>query len=165
MVGEWAWPEEATETKWPLTNNDILGHVVQRLRNIVHQPVVKPPPPSFPRFTIKACVLGKFCSGKTTCLAKLAAGTRHARQARDARTNTMLHHLATEMWKKFGWLNYFCLCVCVCVCVLFPGSAHGIYVLSADSLIKEALNAYRNGEEVSLVLDNFIVTSLVSLFI
>ncbi|XP_056275444.1 LOW QUALITY PROTEIN: sperm flagellar protein 2-like [Pseudoliparis swirei] len=98
MVGEWAWPEEATETKWPLTNNDILGHVVQRLRNIVHQPVVKPPPPSFPRFTIKACVLGKFCSGKTTCLAKLAA-------------------------------------------------AHGIYVLSADSLIKEALNAYRNGEE------------------
>ncbi|XP_029296259.1 sperm flagellar protein 2 isoform X2 [Cottoperca gobio] len=100
MVGEWAWPEEAGETKLPLTNNNILGHVVLRLRNIVHQSNVKPFSPSFPHFTLKACVLGKFCSGKTTCLAKFA-------------------------------------------------EAHGIYVLSADTLIKEALNAYRKGEEVT----------------
>ncbi|XP_031712132.1 sperm flagellar protein 2 isoform X3 [Anarrhichthys ocellatus] len=72
MVGEWAWPEEAGETKLPLTNNNILGHVVLRLRNIVHQPAVEPSLPPFPHYTIKACVLGKFCSGKTTCLAKLA---------------------------------------------------------------------------------------------
>ncbi|KAM8886989.1 sperm flagellar protein 2 isoform 2-T2 [Spinachia spinachia] len=72
MVGEWAWPEEAGQTKLPLTNNNILGHVVLRLRNIVHQPVVEPSPPPFPHFTIKACVLGKFCSGKTTCLTRLA---------------------------------------------------------------------------------------------
>ncbi|XP_068559691.1 sperm flagellar protein 2 isoform X2 [Cebidichthys violaceus] len=100
MVGEWAWPEEAGETKLPPTNNNILGHVVLRLRSIVRQPVAEPSPPLFPLYAIKACVLGKFCSGKTTCLAKLA-------------------------------------------------EAQGIYVLSADSLIEEALDAYRNGEEVT----------------
>ncbi|XP_044053847.1 sperm flagellar protein 2 isoform X2 [Siniperca chuatsi] len=100
MVGEWAWPQEAGETKLPLTNNNILGHVVLRLRNIVHQHIMEPSSPSFPHFTLKACVLGKFCSGKTTCLAKIA-------------------------------------------------EAHGICVLSADTLIEEALNAYQNGEEVT----------------
>ncbi|XP_038559482.1 LOW QUALITY PROTEIN: sperm flagellar protein 2 [Micropterus salmoides] len=98
MVGEWAWPEEAGEQITP-TNNNILGHVVLRLRNIVHPPIVEPSSPSFPHFTLKACVLGKFCSGKTTCLSKIA-------------------------------------------------EAHGIYVLSADKLIQEALNAYQIGEEV-----------------
>uniref|UniRef100_A0A3B5AP37 Sperm flagellar 2 n=1 Tax=Stegastes partitus TaxID=144197 RepID=A0A3B5AP37_9TELE len=97
MVGEWAWPEEAGETKLPPANNDILGHVVHRLRSVVHPPVMEPP--VFPNFTIKACVLGKICSGKTTCLAKIA-------------------------------------------------EAHGICVLSTDTLIEEAVNAYRNGEEV-----------------
>ncbi|XP_032371507.1 sperm flagellar protein 2 isoform X2 [Etheostoma spectabile] len=101
MVGEWAWPEEAGEKKLTLANNDILGHVVLRLRNIVHPPIMEPSLPSFPHFTIKACVLGKFCSGKTTCLDKLA-------------------------------------------------KAHGIYVLSADALIEEALNAYQNGEDVQV---------------
>ncbi|KAM9391454.1 sperm flagellar protein 2 [Pholidichthys leucotaenia] len=71
MMGEWAWPEEAGEAKSPPTNNHILGHVVQRLRNIVHPPTVEPSPVLLP-FAIKACVLGKFCSGKTTCLAKIA---------------------------------------------------------------------------------------------
>ncbi|KAK9523304.1 hypothetical protein VZT92_019705 [Zoarces viviparus] len=101
MVGEWAWPEEAGKTKLPLTNNNILGHIVLRLRNIVHQSAVEPTLPSVPHYTIKACVLGKFCSGKTTCLAKFA-------------------------------------------------EAHGIHVLSADSLIEEALNAHYNGEEVQV---------------
>ncbi|KAK5932266.1 hypothetical protein CgunFtcFv8_003985 [Champsocephalus gunnari] len=99
MVDEWAWPEEAGETKPTLTNNNILGHVVLRLRNMVHQPITKPSSPSFPHFTFKACVLGKLCSGKTTCLAKLA-------------------------------------------------EAHGINILSADTLIEEALDANRNGEQV-----------------
>uniref|UniRef100_A0AAQ4S441 Calponin-homology (CH) domain-containing protein n=1 Tax=Gasterosteus aculeatus aculeatus TaxID=481459 RepID=A0AAQ4S441_GASAC len=119
MVGEWAWPEEAGQTKLPPTNNNILGHVVLRVRNIVHPPVVKPSPPPFPHFTIKACVLGKLCSGKTTCLAGLAEGTQ----------------------------------------------PHGIYVLSVDSLIEEALNAYHDGEKVRQIQQNSIVTSLVSLFI
>ncbi|XP_041643683.1 sperm flagellar protein 2 isoform X2 [Cheilinus undulatus] len=98
MDGEWAWPEEAGEAKLPLKNNNILGHVVQRLRNIVRPTIVQPSSPSFPHFTFKACVLGKFCSGKTTCLAKIA-------------------------------------------------QAHSICVLSASTLIEEALNAYKNQEE------------------
>uniref|UniRef100_A0A3P8TMZ8 Sperm flagellar 2 n=1 Tax=Amphiprion percula TaxID=161767 RepID=A0A3P8TMZ8_AMPPE len=97
MVGEWTWPEEAGETQLPPGNNDVLGHVVHRLRNIVHPPVMEPSP-VFPHFSIKACVLGKICSGKTTCVTKIA-------------------------------------------------EAHGICVLSADSLIEEAVNAYKNGEE------------------
>ncbi|XP_071339395.1 sperm flagellar protein 2 [Trachinotus anak] len=100
MVGEWAWPEEAGEAKLPPATNNILGHVVLRLRNIVNPPIMEPSAPSFPHFTLKACVLGKFCSGKTTCLAKIA-------------------------------------------------EAHGISVLSADTLIEEALNAYYNGEKVT----------------
>lgn len=72
MVGEWAWPEEAGETILPLTNNNILGHVVQRLRNIVNPPVMEH---YSPHLNLKACVLGKFCSGKTSCLSKIAQGT------------------------------------------------------------------------------------------
>ncbi|XP_067378543.1 sperm flagellar protein 2 isoform X3 [Channa argus] len=72
MVGEWAWPEEEGATKLPLTNNNILGHVVRRLRNIVQPPSIEPSAPLFPEFTLKASVLGKFCSGKTTCLTKFA---------------------------------------------------------------------------------------------
>ncbi|TKS78293.1 Sperm flagellar protein 2 [Collichthys lucidus] len=100
MVGEWAWPEEAGETKLPLTNNNVLGHVVTQLRNIVHPPVMETSSPSFPHFTLKACVLGKFCSGKTSCLAKIA-------------------------------------------------EAHGIYVLSIETLIDEAVNAYQNEDKLS----------------
>uniref|UniRef100_A0A8D2ZVW4 Calponin-homology (CH) domain-containing protein n=1 Tax=Scophthalmus maximus TaxID=52904 RepID=A0A8D2ZVW4_SCOMX len=99
MVGEWTWPEEAGETKSPPTNNSFLGHVVLRVRNIVHPPAVELTSTSFPHFTLKACVLGKLCSGKTTCLAKIA-------------------------------------------------KAHGICVLSADTLVEEALNAHHNGEEL-----------------
>ncbi|KAK7940502.1 hypothetical protein WMY93_003828 [Mugilogobius chulae] len=65
MVGEWALPEEAQLTEIP-TKSDIFDHVIMELRNIVH------PPPAFPHFIIKACVLGKSCSGKTTCLDKFA---------------------------------------------------------------------------------------------
>uniref|UniRef100_A0A3Q0RAG0 Calponin-homology (CH) domain-containing protein n=1 Tax=Amphilophus citrinellus TaxID=61819 RepID=A0A3Q0RAG0_AMPCI len=96
MVGEWEFPEEAEEVKLPVTNN-ILGHIVQRLRNIVDPPISEPSFPLFSRFTLKACVLGKFCSGKTTCLSKIA-------------------------------------------------EAHGICMLSTETLIEEALNAYKNGE-------------------
>lgn len=49
--------------------------------------------------------------------------------------------------------------------MLFSALAHGIYVLSADKLIQEALNAYQIGEEVGLIQYDSFVTSLVSLFI
>ncbi|KAM3867441.1 sperm flagellar protein 2 [Diretmus argenteus] len=99
IVGEWAWPQEAGETKSPPKNNSILGHVILRLRNMVHPPTPDTPPPS--PFTLKACVLGKPFSGKTTCLAKIA-------------------------------------------------QVHGCHVLSADTLLQEALLAYQNEEELSI---------------
>ncbi|XP_068167289.1 sperm flagellar protein 2 [Antennarius striatus] len=100
MVGDWAWPEEAGEPKLPPTNNDILGHVIGRLRSITPRPRSASSVAPFPQFKLKACVLGKFCSGKSTCLSKIAKD-------------------------------------------------HGIHILSADKLIDEALNAHKNGEEVT----------------
>lgn len=49
--------------------------------------------------------------------------------------------------------------------MLFSALAHGIYVLSADTLIEEALNAFQNGEEVSQIQYEGTVTSLLSFFI
>ncbi|KAL0979832.1 hypothetical protein UPYG_G00190380 [Umbra pygmaea] len=71
MTGEWAWPEEA-EAKPPPSKNNLLGHAVLRMQTMVnpHKPVT--PPPMFPLFTLKACVLGKVFSGKSTSLAKVA---------------------------------------------------------------------------------------------
>ncbi|XP_048100360.1 sperm flagellar protein 2 isoform X3 [Alosa alosa] len=71
MTGDWAWPEEG-DPKSPPSNNDILGHIVHRLQNIVNPPKPGTPPPLFPCFLLKACVLGKVLSGKTTCLSKIA---------------------------------------------------------------------------------------------
>lgn len=44
---------------------------------------------------------------------------------------------------------------------MFSALAHDIYVLSADTLIEEALTAYQNGEEVSQKWCKSIVTSLI----
>uniref|UniRef100_A0A672YUG5 Calponin-homology (CH) domain-containing protein n=1 Tax=Sphaeramia orbicularis TaxID=375764 RepID=A0A672YUG5_9TELE len=107
MVGEWVWPEEAGETQLPPTNNNILGHVVVRLRNIAQPPIVKPAKPSFPHFTLKACVLGKICTGKTT--------------------------------------------------------SHGFYVLSAGTLLDEAIKVYRNGEEAISIATCIVVYLLLAL--
>ncbi|XP_053530628.1 sperm flagellar protein 2 [Ictalurus punctatus] len=71
MTGEWAWPEEG-ERKAPPPNNDILGHIVSRLRNLVNPPELIAPPPAFPHCTLRVCVLGKACSGKTTCLTRIS---------------------------------------------------------------------------------------------
>ncbi|XP_054630494.1 sperm flagellar protein 2 isoform X2 [Dunckerocampus dactyliophorus] len=68
MVGEWTWPEEAGETCSLPGPNMILRHVLFILRSMA----LPPRPSSCPGNRIKACVLGKFCSGKTTCLKKIA---------------------------------------------------------------------------------------------
>ncbi|XP_073400028.1 sperm flagellar protein 2 isoform X2 [Dendrobates tinctorius] len=70
MTGEWISSDTAAIK--PAPNNNILGHVVHRLMNIVNPP---PPPtaaPGFPPFPIKGCVLGNIFSGKSTCLKHLA---------------------------------------------------------------------------------------------
>ncbi|KAL4660846.1 sperm flagellar protein 2-like [Arapaima gigas] len=71
MTGEWAWPDEG-KAKQPPPNNNILGHVVHRLKAIVDPPKPETPPPWFPSFTLKAAVLGKAFAGKSSCLAKVA---------------------------------------------------------------------------------------------
>ncbi|XP_066514487.1 sperm flagellar protein 2-like isoform X1 [Hoplias malabaricus] len=71
MMGEWAWPDKEGECRAQPTNNDILGHIVTRVQNIVNPPGPSDLSPQFPNFTLRACVLGKICSGKTTCLNKI----------------------------------------------------------------------------------------------
>uniref|UniRef100_A0A3Q2EKU9 Uncharacterized protein n=1 Tax=Cyprinodon variegatus TaxID=28743 RepID=A0A3Q2EKU9_CYPVA len=72
MVGEWLWPKDGHGPKLPPGPNNTLAHVVHQLQTLAHPPIVESSASSFPRFRIKACILGKFCSGKTTCLAKIA---------------------------------------------------------------------------------------------
>ncbi|XP_058280070.1 sperm flagellar protein 2 [Hirundo rustica] len=64
MTGEWSPAEENSENK-PL-NNNILGHVLRRLMEMFY-PSKPRSSPEFPSFPVKACVLGKMFSGKTTC--------------------------------------------------------------------------------------------------
>ncbi|KAM4707183.1 sperm flagellar protein 2 [Discoglossus pictus] len=74
MTGEWI-PQEDNSVTAPAPNNNILGHVVRRLFEIAYPPKPPTPPPVFPPFSLKGCVLGKVFSGKTTCLKHLAQGT------------------------------------------------------------------------------------------
>uniref|UniRef100_A0AAY4BZD0 Uncharacterized protein n=1 Tax=Denticeps clupeoides TaxID=299321 RepID=A0AAY4BZD0_9TELE len=71
MTGEWTWPADE-DKKGPSPNNNILGHIVQRLQSIATPTKASTPPPSFPHFTIKACIVGKTFSGKTTCLSRIS---------------------------------------------------------------------------------------------
>ncbi|XP_030647562.1 sperm flagellar protein 2 [Chanos chanos] len=71
MTGEWEWPEDEENTTLPL-NNNILGHVISRLQDLVSPPKPCTPPPKFPPFTLRACVVGKLFTGKTTCLSRIA---------------------------------------------------------------------------------------------
>lgn len=75
MVGEWQ-PPESGEVSKPPRDNPIVGHIVQRLFDMVHPPTPNPPPPEFPPFPIRACILGKVFSGKTSVLKKLAKERR-----------------------------------------------------------------------------------------
>ncbi|XP_053336412.1 sperm flagellar protein 2 [Clarias gariepinus] len=71
MTGDWTWLKEG-ERKAPPPNNDVLGHIVSHLRHLVNPPELVAPPPALPHYTLKACVLGKACSGKTTCLTRIS---------------------------------------------------------------------------------------------
>ncbi|XP_069483223.1 sperm flagellar protein 2 isoform X2 [Ambystoma mexicanum] len=67
MTGEWLASEDVS-VEGPPANNNILGYVVRRLMEIVNPPEPLPPPPEFPPFPIKGCILGKTFAGKSTCL-------------------------------------------------------------------------------------------------
>lgn len=125
------------ETEVPPSNNDTLGHVVVRLRNLLHQAVETTPPP-IPQFTFKACVLGKSCSGKSSCLARFAKGTL-PRETSDHQT--WIHapvYIDSLMYFLFNSR----------ILAFHSTLAHEMYILSADALIEEALSAHRMGEVI-----------------
>uniref|UniRef100_A0A3Q2PZP4 Sperm flagellar 2 n=1 Tax=Fundulus heteroclitus TaxID=8078 RepID=A0A3Q2PZP4_FUNHE len=99
MVGEWAWPMDSGETKLPPSTNIILAHVLQRLRKIAHSPTVESSAPSFSQFRIKACVLSKFCSGKTSCLAKIGEGKKKIKNliTKSEKGNVVPNELIVDM--------------------------------------------------------------------
>lgn len=97
MRGEWVCADETGQIQLAPPNNDTLGHVIARLRTLLHPPPSTLPHSPYLPHCIRACVLGKLCAGKTSCLDKIA-------------------------------------------------QAHGVYVLSAQTLVNEALTAYHNRE-------------------
>ncbi|XDV21456.1 hypothetical protein PO909_026550 [Leuciscus waleckii] len=70
MMGEWVLHEEGESQASPV-NNDILDHVLSRLQSMIVRPSASTPP-LFPHFTIRACMLGKTHSGKTSCLTRIS---------------------------------------------------------------------------------------------
>ncbi|XP_067937009.1 sperm flagellar protein 2-like [Watersipora subatra] len=75
MTGDWAPPDDSDITA-PPPSNPIVGHVINRLFNMVHPPTPPPPAPEFPAFPIKACILGKAFSGKSTVAQRIANAHR-----------------------------------------------------------------------------------------
>uniref|UniRef100_A0A672IZ33 Sperm flagellar 2 n=1 Tax=Salarias fasciatus TaxID=181472 RepID=A0A672IZ33_SALFA len=109
MVGEWAWREEAEEMNLPLTNNNILGHVVHRLRSILHPPTIETSPPLFPPFTIKACALGRLCAAQTACLSKTAEAAAETLRNGSTISNELLvdiivQAICTRVPAQSGWI-------------------------------------------------------------
>ncbi|TRY71440.1 hypothetical protein DNTS_011674 [Danionella cerebrum] len=70
MTGEWGWQEEK-RSQSPAESNDFLDHVLNRLQSLVIPPILNTPP-LFHRFTIRASMLGKTCSGKSSCLSRIS---------------------------------------------------------------------------------------------
>ncbi|XP_074662046.1 sperm flagellar protein 2-like [Tubulanus polymorphus] len=75
MVGEWSAPE-SSEISGPPRDNPIVGYVVKRLYEMVHPASPPAAAPQFPEFPIKACILGKAFSGKTSCIRALMNNKR-----------------------------------------------------------------------------------------
>jgi hypothetical protein len=67
MIGEW---EPTNQTKFSTLpeENKIIGHVVNRLREICYPEQPGAPKPIFPQFFLKAVLLGKPFAGKTNAL-------------------------------------------------------------------------------------------------
>ncbi len=79
-MGEWEFPDQqqqqqqqqqlATTTIFnkPIEDNKIVGHIIQRLHDICYPVQPGSPKPVLPVFPLKAIVLGKPFSGKTSAL-------------------------------------------------------------------------------------------------
>ena len=68
MIGEWEFPEPNTTLDKPPEENKIVGHILNRLRDICYPDLPGSPKPMFPNFPLKAIVLGKPFVGKTSAL-------------------------------------------------------------------------------------------------
>lgn len=77
MTGQWA-PSDVqnAEIAGVPANNAVLGHIIGRIFNMVHPPMPPPEAPNFQPFPIKACLLGKPFSGKSSVAARLAESHR-----------------------------------------------------------------------------------------
>ena len=73
MMGEWEAPEQFSFEK-PPTENKVLGHIVKRLQEISYPVQPGSPKPVFPVFPLKAIVIGKPFTGKTSSLKKVGQG-------------------------------------------------------------------------------------------
>lgn len=135
MMGEWVLHEEGASQASPV-NNDILDHVLSRLQSMIVRPSGSTPPLLFPRFTIKACILGKTHSGKTSCLARISNGRSWCFIIiRAVLEWKVLWHILT----KFPDLLFFDLWE----------SVLGIHVLSVNALIQDALSAYQKEKQAA----------------
>lgn len=73
-VNEWSDPSGELSADLPDKPNSILSHVVFRLLDIVDPPKAPPTPPYMPKFLLRAAIIGKPFTGKTSTLHHLNQG-------------------------------------------------------------------------------------------
>lgn len=138
MMGEWVLHEEGASQASPV-NNDILDHVLSRLQSMIVRPSGSTPPPLFPRFTIRACILGKTHSGKTSCLARISNG----------KSWCFIIIRAVLEWKVLWHIKTILTTFFDLLFVDLWESVLGIHVLSVSALIQDALSAYQKEKQAA----------------
>lgn len=136
MMGEWVLDEEGESQASPV-NNDILDHVLSRLQSMIVRPSTSTPRPLFPRFTIRACMLGKTHAGKTSCLTRISNGRSWCFIiVRVVLEGIVVWYIRTVLTKypDFLFVNLW-------------ESVLGIHVLSPNALIQDALSDYQKEKQ------------------
>lgn len=137
MMGEWVLHEEGESQASPV-NNDILDHVLSRLQGMTVRPSASTPP-LFPRFTVRACMLGKTHSGKTSCLTRISNGMSWCFIiVRAVLEGKVVWYIRTVL-TKFPDLLF----------VNLWESVLGIHVLSPNTLIQDALSDYQKEKQAA----------------
>lgn len=98
--------------------NPILSHAVYRLLDTVDPPKPPPPPLHMPKFLLRACIVGKPFTGKTSTLQHLSQGT------------AMSHFTCIPATSTFSVLAY------------------GVIIVSIESIIKKAVEAYHSEKDI-----------------
>ncbi|XP_008416454.1 sperm flagellar protein 2 isoform X1 [Poecilia reticulata] len=132
MVGVWMGPKDIEETRLPPSTNDILAYAIHRIKGIAHPTVVEPAT-TVPLFSIKSCIQGKVCQCKSKCLAKIVEGLKSLKK-KDFRIKACVLGKATS-GKTTSLAKI--------------AEAHGVTVLSPNTLVEEALRSVREGEKAA----------------